>query len=1067
MGENMKNETRYVVGIILLVIVIFVGMFPCSAMPAYMNGEGVTLEAEDSVYAFDASVIQDTAASSGKALHLPGSGITVLNELDSNPTFMTSFYVSKSSMYAVWIRIKTPSSGTTILYDLEGKGDIRTKNITSMSYSWRRIENKIYSAGYKEIHITPSADTHIDKILITSDIEFNPGSAADATPDSNYVSSYFPVDSIDILPEKGVHPRLYITKDTIPEIKEKLKKDFFKTDVQNIISTANTDIECILSPDSNLYGNYSSYVDILTNRAFMYALGEVDSAHADKTVAEMKNFISTVSFNGYNSTNQSRYTGSTMVMASCVYDWCYDRLTEADKQFVIRELKEMASTTEVGFPATRRSYVISHGIEGQIYKDQLAVGIAIYDEEPDWYNTVAAIIFDKMLPVKNFLNSSGNDASGSAYAESRNEGAVHAEFMFNTLGLKKSVFTENFNKVFHTWIYNRLPNGLWFKDGDDYAWGNNKQNDTRSTLFSWIFNYVGSRYDDPYILRQAHLDHVWSNSAHSLSSVLALDTKTQTKDETDLPLTHFTTYPISSMTARTSWQNGLNAPTAMAYVNMREVAIGDHQHMDVGGFQLYYKGMLALDSGFYEWSDHYYDYQRRSIAHNVVLVHDPDEIFNNSSVNDGGQWVPVNFGFGSSQQHLEHVEKSIEAGDCITAKDTVYYAGSDTYKPEFSYISADIKPAYTDKVSAYKRSAVFVNTDNKDYPALFVVYDNLRSSDAEFKKTWLLHSEEEPILDNNKITLTRTADGYNGKLVNATIVPTADNAEFTVIGGEGKEFWADGKNHPTETYVSGNHSDLGNWRVELSPKSASEEDVFLNAMYVTDADSTADALSVYKEENNSLYGVTALDKAVYFAKNREGISTEFELNVRNNGFDKTDCFVAGCASGKWRILGNNTDIVVEIAGDKDCFAIELVPGTYTVTPADTNAVVTQIAEKTSPAENFGDFVIRKNNNLMYLPKPTKLVGGVPYAAVDGIFTQLGAKSIEKATDSITFIVGGNSVTLNAGTSTYILNGEEKETNHTIVLIDGEIYCPFEDFATLFGISNIGYNAVAKLLQFNQ
>lgn len=1061
----MKSKTmRFVMCILLCTLTMFVGVFSVVAMPVNMDGEYIYIEAEDMVHSSYATVNEVSTASGGEVLFVPGNGVTTA-DLNENSSCMASFNVNNSSQYIIWIRVKTESGGTTLLYDTDGNGNIKSKNIRYTSFSWCALEKRMYSAGYKEIHLSSSADLYIDGIVVASDMSYHPGTGVPATPD--YVSDYFPIDSVKIFPEKGKHPRLFFTESDIPSIKSKLNDSFFKTDVQHIFATGNTDIDCILPTESAAYTNYASYVEILTNRAFLYAIGVVDEEHADKTVAEMKNFISTVSFDGYNSTDESRYMGSTMVMASCVYDWCYDRLTYADKQFVIRKLKEMAAETEVGYPATKRSYVISHAIEGLIYKDQLAVGIAIYDEEPDWYNTVAAIIFDKMLPVKNFLNSSGHDASGSSYAESRNDGAVNASYMFDALGLEENIFADNYGDVFRTWIYTRLPNGFYFKDGDDYGWGNAKANDTRSTLFSWINNYVGSRYDDPYILRQAYLDYIWSGSSHPVTTMLSLERETELKETTELPLTHFTTYPISSMTARTSWQNGLNAPTAMAYVNMREVTIGDHQHRDVGGFQLYYKGMLALDSGLYEWTDHYYDYQSRSIAHNVLLVHDPDEVFNTSEVNDGGQKVPANFGFGSSQQHLADVEKSIESGDCITAKDTVYFAGPDEYRPEFSYISADIKHAYSDKVSAYERSTVFVNTDNEDYPALFVVYDNVVSSDEAFKKTWLLHGEEEPVVDDNRITLTRTTDGYNGKLVNTTLVPSTDNSVFTTIGGDGNEFSVNGVNYPVETYKYGNHSDMGKWRVELSPLNQSAEDIFLNAMYVTDADSTVPELEIYKEENEHLYGVTTLDKAVYFSKDRDGIATSFELPIRDNGYDTTDCFVSGLASGKWNITGNGTDIVVEISEDKDCFAVSLSAGAYTVTPAPADAVVTQIARTPSSKEDFGDFLIRKNNNLMYLPKPTKLIDGVPYVAVDGIFTQLGAQIISSATDSVTFKVGEDVVSVTADSNKYLLNGAETESLHKAVSVNGEIYCAFEDYSTILGASSVTYNTVAKLLRFSR
>lgn len=1039
-----------------------------------MTGETIVIEAEDTLYSNSSQPFYTGGASGKYALNIAGSGITSVSNMNINPSCIASFTVNKSSMYAIWIRANVPSS-CALLYDLKGDGNLKSISLGSSAgnYKWYGPIKTVYTPGYNEIHLTPSNSIYIDKAIITSDLDYVPANSASALPDTSFVSSYFTTENVEVFPDKNIHPRLYITKENIPQIKEKLKDDFFEDDWANIVANANTDVDGILPENSSSYSNYSVYTDILIHRAFMYALGEVDEEHADKTVREMINFISTVKFDRNDITFDSRNMGSTMVMAACVYDWCYDRISDADKTYIIQCLKKIASQTTVGYPAINRSYVVSLGLESHIYKDQLAVAIAVYDEDPDWYNHVASIIFNKLLPTKKFFNSSGWDTSGSDYGGGRNKGAVTAEFMFRALGYEDSIFADNYREVLYTHLYNRLPDGVWFKDGDDSSWYTHKPDTrTNSASYNWILNYVGYQYDDPYLSRQGLLNYSWRENsnynwgtpAHELTEILNIDLTVETKELTELPLTHFTDYPISSMTARTSWQNGLNAPTAMVNVNMREVTVGDHQHGDIGGFQLYYKGMLALNSGLYEFTDHYNNYEKRSIAHNVVLVKDPDENFG-GYVNDGGQKV-IDL-FGNAQRDFDDVQSAISSGECITAKDTVHYSGPDTYRPEFSYISSDISSAYSDKINEYERSAVFVNTENEDYPALFIVYDNLQSSNAEFKKTWLLHSEEEPQIDGNKVVITRTTNGHNGKLVNKTLVPSVDNSRLEKIGGAGKEFWVDGKNYPVSTYIDGTVPDMGNWRVELSPAKSSADDVFLNVMYVTDADADLAELPVSADETEALYGIYALDKAVYFAKSRENINTSFNFTLPENGFEKTDCFVAGCSQGKWLITGNNTNIVVEIAEGNDSFSLELPSGTYTATPVSSDTVITPLPVKTSEKENFGDFLIRRNNNLMYLPKPTKIIDGAQYVAVDGIFTQLGAQITEKTDDTVTFSVGSNVITVTVDSNVYMLNAAKESATYNAKMIGGEIYVALDDFSSYLGIKNIRYYEEAKLLEISQ
>lgn len=120
----------------------------------------------------------------------------------------------------------------------------------------------------------------------------------------------------------------------------------------------------------------------------------------------------------------------------------------------------------------------------------------------------------------------------------------------------------------------------------------------------------------------------------------------------DLPLTRFSGSPFGWMIARTGW--GENSVIAEMKIN--EHFVGNHQHLDGGSFQIYYKGPLAIDAGAYSGSSggynspHNKNYFKRTIAHNSLLVYDPDEKFachnyggaNKSSfaANDGGQRMP-------------------------------------------------------------------------------------------------------------------------------------------------------------------------------------------------------------------------------------------------------------------------------------------------------------------------------------------------------------------------------------------------------------------------------------------
>ena len=112
------------------------------------------------------------------------------------------------------------------------------------------------------------------------------------------------------------------------------------------------------------------------------------------------------------------------------------------------------------------------------------------------------------------------------------------------------------------------------------------------------------------------------------------------------------------MIARSSWNEGIESDTVLVRMNFINKLIGSHQHLDSGSFDIYYKGALALDTGFYPGTDekHHRNYFKRTIAHNAMLLYDPDEKMDNrysGSVNDGGQKYLATTSFPTESQFKE------------------------------------------------------------------------------------------------------------------------------------------------------------------------------------------------------------------------------------------------------------------------------------------------------------------------------------------------------------------------------------------------------------------------------
>ena len=69
-----------------------------------------------------------------------------------------------------------------------------------------------------------------------------------------------------------------------------------------------------------------------------------------------------------------------------------------------------------------------------------------------------------------------------------------------------------------------------------------------------------------------------------------------------------------------------------------------HQHFDVGNIEIFRREPLATESGeYYSWSSpHEMNYLIRSIAHNVMLIYQPDEKW--TMMRDGGRMPYANDG---------------------------------------------------------------------------------------------------------------------------------------------------------------------------------------------------------------------------------------------------------------------------------------------------------------------------------------------------------------------------------------------------------------------------------------
>ncbi len=450
-----------------------------------------------------------------------------------------------------------------------------------------------------------------------------------------------------------------------------------------------------------------------------------------------------------------------------------------------------------------------------------------------------------------------------------------AELQRTTTGVDPAQHFSVFRNVGDTYLYKLLPDGTPSREGDNEY----PVLDTRDTA---LLGYAVNRFKDPYsawLLRQSGffgkewilpvLQFLWDDPEVSpRNPALA--------SETELPRQRF--FPgVGHLVMRDGW-----TPESTWIEFDCGPYFAKHQHLDQNQFTIYHRGYLAIDSGA-DYTDtespHYLNYYRRTVAHNSVLVYDPAEKFfwsDNlwSAANDGGQRMD-SARYWNTIRSREDWNRTRDLWDLGSMEVVDYVPG------QYHYALGDATHAYSPgKLRSFTRELVYIPGKN-----LLFVFDRVVSTNPAFRKAWLLHGVNQPAVDQDKggaasgaqefrqAKTFRFAEG-SGELLVHTLLPK--ERVITRRGGGGNEFyapgddhggaWGSGENWPLEPpegaplpenpklrrmwklfwgddfnrILPSNRKNVvpGSWRVEVSPASPSEADLFLHVFEIGDSGKT-------------------------------------------------------------------------------------------------------------------------------------------------------------------------------------------------------------------------------------
>lgn len=706
------------------------------------------------------------------------------------------------------------------------------------------------------------------------------------------------VNGVEIPIPPTVHPRLYLRSSDIPELRERLKNPEIKKTIAKIqkLGVDRTPEEEAKAPDKSGFRYYAEMRGVTSRvqlEALDYLLNKKKSV-ARKAIVAMLDTLRNTNYGKKG--DLSRASGQMLMCGAMVYDWCYDQMKDSEKKAYINEFVRISKTMECGYPPKNTEPIAGHSSEWMVMRDMLSAAIAIYDEFPEMYNHVMTMLCRDYIPVRNYVYAGHNYHQGTSYANVRFSNDLFSLWILDRMGAG-AVYDPAQQFVMYDFLYRRRPDGMVLPAGD--------VNPGIGGSYGLPAMLAYSYYKDPYLAYEYKRNTKIDNHC-LIFDVLWRDYTIEPKSPETLPLTKYSGTPYGWMIARTGWDKN----SVIVEMKINEHFVGNHQHMDGGAFQIYYKGPLAIDAGAYHGtsggynSAHNKNFFKRTVAHNSLLVFDPNEKFASWNYggtdktefadNDGGQRMP-----GDRWETCRSFADLL-SDEYTTGQVLAHGIGGDYMAPEYSYLSGDITKAYSDKVKEVKRSFVFLNLKSEKVPAAMVVFDKVVSKNAEFKKHWLLHSIEQPQVSENGIIIKRTKDGDSGMLSNTVLLPAKENLDMQVIGGKGKEFWVNGTNYANAPQAGrpDPRNERGEWRVEVSPSAPANEDYFLNVIQV--ADNNCNELhkaSLLKGEN--LVGAVIADRIVTFSKDGETINGKAEMDVQGNGTFKF--VMTNMKPGTWQV----------------------------------------------------------------------------------------------------------------------------------------------------------------------
>jgi len=881
----------------LAFVLILATVLPCINTFAEVEWAFEVYEAEE-ILKKNFSVYQDKEASGGVAVR---STLRSSANAGGEPGDLSfSVEAAEDCSYSVYVRVKFSDISQSFFCGMGNEpatvyycnGISKYPEISVGKWLWIRFIFPRRKGNYDIKIRSRVPDVSVDKVVFTNHPEYFPYGKGEEIPVSDIFTER---EGKELLHDYNSpppyvpsgHPRVFVNGNDIERIKKNLSHPENAPVYSSLVKSSEGSPErFILEPvPEGIASNYITGVEnFIASNAFLYLINDDEKA-GRKAIDASINYVNTIdTINKTNTTQISRTENSVFIWIAAAYDWCYDLITEEEKRTIIEQGLLQLTDGEIGWPPQNgeRAWNQGHWSEGELMNVMLAFTIAIYDEYPQAFNIVGGYIFNDFVPFRNYLyDNSLRNVIGTGYGREIYE--VRMAMLLDKMGAKNAI-SPNFKYWAYSKLYERLPVGGYIQDGDHSGIpGSVSKNE------EVLFNFA-ALYNDPF-LKNAFVKSLSAGAYHAGNSALYLiwnNPGLGKADLKELPLSLYSGPLQGGVVARTGWDNDVKSDDMVVFMKTPENFFEGHAHRDAGQFQIYYKGMLAIDSGAYyaynSANDRYY--YKQTLAHNCILIDNP--------ANSAWKRYPTISIYGGQNPN--------SATEFMTLKQTLNESkagkvlgvdfGGDVFAPDYSYLKGDMTLAYNGNADNYTRSFVFFNFFDKVYPGALVVMDKVKAN-PDYKRTWLLHSQQEPEIKDNTQIIRRNDGDYDGRLINETILPS--EFKLNLIGGDGFEYFVDGKNYPDKT-----NDESGKWRIEISPENPSETEYFLNVLQVSDDDDKIPPLETDYYETKTHLGIGIKDRVAFLSKSEK--RTSADISIKINPTDKPlKVMVDGLREGTWKI----------------------------------------------------------------------------------------------------------------------------------------------------------------------